>query len=129
MGKTLINILLTARYRASLAALEAGLIKSDVNITRTDSGRNAMSMIAENDFDLVIADEYLGDMTGIDFIRKVVAKKPMVNSAVISSLPPEDFHQASEGLGILMQLPIRPNGEDAARLLAHLDTILNAMKI
>jgi YesN/AraC family two-component response regulator len=88
-----------------------------------------MSMIAENDFDLVIADEYLGDMTGIDFIREVVSKKPMVNSAVISSLPPEDFHHASEGLGILMQLPVRPNGEDAARLLGHLDTILNAMKI
>jgi two-component SAPR family response regulator len=88
-----------------------------------------MSMMAENDFDLVIADENLGDMTGIDFIRKVVSKKPMVNSAAISSLPPEDFHQASEGLGILMQLPVRPNEEDAARLLRHLDTILNAMKI
>ena len=125
----MIKILLTGRDKASLAALEAGLSKNDVHITRTESGRNGMSMIVENDFDLVIADENLGDMTGIDFIRKVVSKKPMVNTAVISSLPPEDFHQASEGLGILMQLPVRPNGEDAARLLGHLDTILNSMKI
>ena len=123
----MINILLASRDKASLAVLEAGLVKSDVRIARTESGRNGMSMIAENDFDLVIADENLGDMTGIDFIRKVVSKKPMVNSAAISSLPPEDFHQASEGLGILMQLPVRPNEEDAARLLRHLDTILISM--
>ena len=123
----MINILLAGRDKASLAVLEAGLVKSDVRIAWTESGRNGMSMIAENDFDLVIADENLGDMTGIDFIRKVVSKKPMVNSAAISSLPPEDFHQASEGLGILMQLPVRPNEEDAARLLRHLDTILISM--
>ena len=125
----MINILLAGRDKASLAVLEAGLVKSDVRIAWTESGRNGMSMIAENDFDLVIADENLGDMTGIDFIRKVVSKKPMVNSAAISSLPPEDFHQASEGLGILMQLPVRPNEEDAARLLEHLKKILSAMKI
>ena len=125
----MINILLAGRDKESLAVLEAGLVKSDVRIARTESGRNGMSMIAENDFDLVIADENLADMTGLDFIRKVVSKKPMVNSAAISSLPLEDFHQASEGLGILMQLPVRPNEEDAARLLEHLKTILNAMKI
>jgi CheY-like chemotaxis protein len=127
--KTMIKILLAGRDKASLAALGAGLAEDDVDIANADSGRNGVSMIAENDFDLVIADENLGDMTGIDFIRKVVLQKPMVNSAIISSLPPEDFHEASEGLGILMQLPVRPKREDAARLLEQLKQILNAMKI
>jgi hypothetical protein len=68
-------------------------------------------------------------MSGLEFIRKVVSKNPMINSAAISSLPPEDFHNASEGLGILMQLPWKPNEADAARLLRHLNKILKTMKI
>ena len=125
----MIKILLAGRDKASLAALEAGLVEGDVAIAWTDSGRSGISLIAEQDYDLVIPDENLGDMTGIEFIRQVVSKKPMVNSAAISSLPPEDFHEVSEGLGILMQLPVGPNEADAARLLKHLDKILNAMKI
>jgi DNA-binding response OmpR family regulator len=125
----MVNILLVGRDKSSLAALRSGLLKSDVQLAHADSGRTGISMISENDFDLVIADENLGDMTGIDFIREVVAKKPMVNSAVISSMSSEDFHETSEGLGILMQLPVRPNKEDAVRLLEHLNKILNAMKI
>ncbi len=50
--------------------------------------------------------ENLGDMTGLEFIRAIVSKRPMVNCAAISSLASEDFHEASEGLGILMQLPV-----------------------
>jgi DNA-binding response OmpR family regulator len=125
----MINILLVGRDKSSLAALSSGLVKSDVQLTRADSGRKGISMITENDFDLVIADENIGDMTGIDFIREVVAKKPMVNSAVISSMSSEDFHETSEGLGILMQLPVRPNEADASRLFEHLNKIFNAMKI
>ena len=125
----MIKILLVGRDKASLEALSSGLAKSKVKIARADSGRKGISMIAENEFNLVIADENLGDMTGIDFIRKVVAKKPIVNSAVISSLPSKDFHEESEGLGILMQLPVRPNEADAVKLLGHLNKILNAMKI
>ena len=86
-------------------------------------------MIAERNFDLVVADEKLGDMTGLEFIRGVVAKNPMVNCAAVSSLMPEDFHEASEGLGILMQLPVRPGQEYAEKLLAHLKSILNNIQI
>jgi DNA-binding NarL/FixJ family response regulator len=86
-------------------------------------------MIAEDDFDLVVADENLGDMTGLEFIKAIVAKRPMVNCAAVSSLTPADFHEASEGLGILMQLPIRPGPEHAEKLLEQLKNILNTLKI
>ena len=86
-------------------------------------------MIAEDDFDLVVADENLGDMTGLEFIRAIVSKRPMVNCAAISSLTPEDFHEAGEGLGILMQLPVSPGQKHAEMLLEQLKSILNSMKI
>jgi response regulator RpfG family c-di-GMP phosphodiesterase len=125
----MIKIMLASRDQTSLAALRAGLAKSDARIIRAESGGIGLSMIAEDDFDLVVADENLGDMTGLEFIKAIVAKRPMVNCAAVSSLTPADFHEASEGLGILMQLPIRPGPEHAEKLLEQLKNILNTLKI
>jgi len=123
----MIRIMLAGRDQASLAALKNGLTTNDVQITRAESGAIGLSMIAEDNFDLVVADENLGDMTGLEFIRAIVSKRPMVNCAAISSLTPEDFHEAGEGLGILMQLPVNPDQEHAAMLLGQLKSILNTM--
>ena len=123
----MIKILIAGRDKASLPDLNAGLAESDVHITRADSGSTGMSLICETSFDLVVTDENLGDMTGLEFIRKIVAKNPMVNCAAVSSLAPGDFHEASEGLGILMQLPVKPGKEHAEMLLDHLKKILDTM--
>ena len=125
----MLRILLAGRDEAALSSFETGLSGSDVQITRTDSGSNGMSMITETDFDLVVTDENLGDMTGLEFIGKIVSKRPMVNCAAVSSMAPGDFHDASEGLGILMQLPVKPGKEHAVTLLENLKKILNTMKI
>ena len=125
----MLRILLAGRDEAALSSLDAGLAESDVQIIRADSGSNGMSMISETDFDLVVTDENLGDMTGLEFIRKIVSKRPMVNCAAVSSMASGDFNDASEGLGILMQLPVRPGNEHAETLLEHLKKILNTMKI
>jgi CheY-like chemotaxis protein len=123
----MIRILLAGRDKTSMPDLDAGLAESDVHITRADSGSNGMSLICETNFDLVVTDENLGDMTGLEFIRKIVAKRPMVNCAAVSSLAPGDFHEAGEGLGILMQLPVRPGKEHAEILLEHLKKIMDTM--
>jgi CheY-like chemotaxis protein len=125
----MIRILLAGRDQTSLTALSSGLAKSDVHIIRAESGGIGLSMIAEGNFDLVVADENLGDMTGLEFIRAIVAKQPLVNCAAVSSLTPEDFHEAGEGLGILMQLPVRPGREHAQMLLGQLKNILNTLKM
>lgn len=39
------------------------------------------------------------------------------HTAVASTLDPEAFHEAMEGLGILDCLPLTPGAEDARRLL------------
>jgi len=125
----MIRIMLVGRNQTSLTALEAGLAKSDVHLVRAESGGIGVSMTAESKFDLVVTDEDLGDMTGLEFIRALVSKRPMVNCAAISSLTSEDFHEASEGLGVLMQLPVRTGQEHAEMLLEQLKNILNTMKI
>jgi len=125
----MIRIMLAGRDHSSLTALRTGLTKSDIHIARAVSGDTGLSMLAESNFDLVITDENLGDMTGLEFIRAIVSKRPMVNCAAVSSLTSEEFHEASEGLGILMQLPVEPGRKHADMLLEQLKSILNTMKI
>ena len=48
----------------------------------------------------------------------------MVNTAVISPLSDSDFHEFSEGLGILKNLPMAPDADDAASLVLKLRQIL-----
>jgi CheY-like chemotaxis protein len=121
----MLNILLASPDKTSMAALKAGLEENDVQTIWVETGGDALSMIAKRDFDLVVTDENLGDMAGLEFVKIVITQKPMVNCAAVSTLLPDDFHEASEGLGILMQLPVRPGSEYAKKLLEQLQSILN----
>ena len=121
----IINILLASRDKASMSAFKAGLEENQVQTAWAETGSNAIARLTQGNFDLVVTDENLGDMTGLEFIEKVISKRPMVNCAAVSSLLPADFHEASEGLGILMQLPVRPGQEQAEKLLRQLKNILN----
>ena len=75
--------------------------------------------------DFVIADEGLGDKTGLELIADIVSINPMITCAVVSELTPEAFHEASEGLGIMAQLPARPGKANAESLLHQLRQIKN----
>ena len=88
------------------------------------SGHQALAILSQTTVDLVVADETLGDMTGLEFIKRVVAVNPMVNCAAVSSLSKEAYHEASEGLGLLMQLVPNPGKADSERLMANLNRIL-----
>jgi CheY-like chemotaxis protein len=125
MNPKIIRILLVSQDKVSMSALKAGLEENQVRTAWSKSGSNAIVKIAEESFDLVVTDENLRDMTGLEFIENVISIKPMVNCAAITSLSSDDFHEASEGLGILMQLPARPGREQAEKLLSKLQTILN----
>ena len=121
----MVNILLVSRDKASMSALKAGVNENQVQTAWAESGSEAIVKIVQGSYDLVVTDEDLGDMTGLELIEAVVSKKPTANCAVVSSLSPADFHNASEGLGILMQLPVRPGQEQVEKLLSRLKTILN----
>jgi CheY-like chemotaxis protein len=119
----MLNILIVSRDETSMSAFKAGLEKKGGHTTWAESGHYGLYLMAERDFDLVVADENLGDMTGLEFTKAVIALKPMVNCAAVSLLMPDDFHEASEGLGILMQLPVNPGYESAEELLERFNKV------
>src|SRR4030042_3630937 len=120
----MIQTLLVSYGRDFFSHLESIFAEDDVGVTWAESGSKALSMVSDQPFDLIIADETLRDLTGLDLAKKVISINPMLNLAIVSALSPHDFHEASEGLGILMQLPPAPEKLDAEKLLKHLKTIL-----
>ena len=117
----MIRLLLVTPHKNSLLELALAMEKhDDVELTWTESGQKALNMLSETSVDLVVTDEELGDMTGLEFAEQLLRVNPMINSAVLSSLPSDEFHEASEGLGIFAQLPLRPAKADAEKLLKGL---------
>ena len=117
----MIKLLLVTPHRDPLLELASAMEKDDdVELTWTDSGQKALETLSETSVDLVVIDKDLGDMTGLEFAEKLLRVNPMINSAVLSSLPSHDFHEASEGLGVFAQLPLRPAKADAEKLLKGL---------
>ena len=96
---------------------------NDINLFQVRTSDAALNMASDNSLDLVISDEDLGDITGLEFVSRLLKVNPMVNSALVSSLSPEEFHETSEGLGIMAQLPKNPGREDVQDLLEKLKQI------
>ena len=93
----------------------------DVELSWAETGQGALDMVSGSSLDLVVVDEKLGDMTGIEFIETLVSVNPMINCAAVSPLPSDEFHEVSEGLGILAQLPVLPGAKDAEDVLKRLN--------
>ena len=125
----MINILLVTSERDSFSEFAKMLKqKDDVELSWAANGQEALEAISDNPVDLVIVNENIGDMTGIEFMKKLLPINPMINCAAVSPLPPEEFHEASEGLGVLVQLPVSPGKLDAENLLKRLNDIKNLLK-
>lgn len=117
--------ILTVSSAASLGEFNDEIgVRDDATIAAADSGARALDILSEKNVDLVVIDETLNDMSGIDLARQVVARNPMAAIALVSALPGEDFHEATEGLGIMAQLPPRPRRRDARSLIETLARIL-----
>ena len=103
--------------------------KEGVKLSRTASGQEALEIINKSYVDTVIVDEHLADGDALPFIRKMTKLQPLVNCAMISPLSLAEFHEATEGLGVLMQLPVYPKAEHAEKMLQLLESISVLMSI
>ena len=122
----MLNLLLVTANKGAFTDFASALsTHADVELTWAESGGMAMDRVADTAVDLVVADEDLGDMRGLELAYKVISVNPMINCAVTSDLSHEDFHEASEGLGLLEQLPLQPGAEQADALLEQLKKIKN----
>lgn len=70
--------------------------------------------------ELVIVDSMLMDIPTKTLLVKLMTLNASINSAVLSPLPEEHFHERYEGLGIMAQLNENPTAKDAQTIAEQL---------
>lgn len=118
------KLLLVSPDKTSLSGLASALAEhGDVDLSWAEYGKEALDIASNNTIDIVITDEWIGDMTGLEFADRLLTVNPRINCASVSQLSPDEFHAASEGLGLMAQLPNQPGREDAERLIQSLGNL------
>ena len=120
----MLHIVLAGREHDVLARFGATLCGiGQVDITQVDSAAETLKAVDAGGIDLVVVGQSLADTSPVDCITQLVRQNAMINCAMISDMEQDAFHEATEGLGILMQLPPNPSGDDAAVLLDKIESL------
>jgi len=118
---SMFKVILTTRSHTNLAGLASVFeVNKDVHVFWAASGSQTLDRASETHVDLVVTDENLGDMTGLELVERLLKLNPMINCALVSPLSSRDFHNTTEGLGLMAQLSPRPKEEAGEELLNKL---------
>jgi hypothetical protein len=110
-------ILIATPRAAALSAFADALAQgTGAELRFADSWSNALATVKTLAPAFVVLDEGLTGGGPLDLARQLVMVNAMVNVAVVSSLSDEEFHEASEGLGILAPIPAAPTAQDGEAL-------------
>lgn len=115
------KVLLVGRNPGGLSALAAALMETaEVDLRWAAGPAPALDQTRQWRPHLAVLDDGLDREGPWPLIRDLMAVDAFLNTAVVSELDSEEFHEAGEGLGILAQLPPAPGPAEAAWLLYHL---------
>lgn len=115
------RIALITPREESLSAFRAGLEGRNARIECYRDDFDFLQTARSRTWDLVIVDGLYTPFHGI--LERLLEINASLNTAVITDLSAEAFHEAGEGLGILAALPAKPSAADVDALLARLRAI------
>ncbi len=121
------KILLVTTRSNELAGFISGLDLKKHEPVLAESGRNALDFVRSIKPALVIVDKSLPDYEPLELVKEISRVDAMVNTAVITEMSRKEFHEKSEGLGVLSALPGDPGTEDARKLLLDMNRVLNML--
>jgi len=117
----MIDIILASKRQDDLKPFVVALQSAkDVALEAKVSAVDVLDRVRQQPPNLVIIDYHLGDMTPLDLAMELLKVNALVNIAIVSTMNEKDFHEATEGLGLLPRLPSPPMAADAPLLLERL---------
>lgn len=111
------SVVLISRSHSAFSKVSPLFEEKRLTTTWCNSGTSAFKILRNKTIDLVILEESLPDMTGMQFIDRLVSLAPMTGTAIMSALTHEQFHETYEGYGVMMQLSMDPEREEITQLL------------
>ena len=94
------------------------------NIEWTDSAAGVLSRAATPPWQLVVLDTMLPGLDYKKFLMDLLRANAMLNTVVITDMGEDEFHEDSEGLGVLCAVPAQPGREHGVRAMDTLCRIL-----
>jgi DNA-binding NarL/FixJ family response regulator len=95
---------------------------TDVIEVRSDA--EAVVAARENKPVIMIIDQDLGDMPGVEPVPRLLQINAMIHMVLVSDQPEAVFHDQTEGLGILMKLSPLPGRQEAVQLYERLSGVI-----
>lgn len=117
------EIVIVSPKPEALAAFTETLAAAGCRLRSVTTGEAAAAIVASAPPQLCVVDAGLPDTDPFDLVARLMDTNALVNTAVVSELCDEDFHEAGEGLGILMRLPQNPGPSEAQALLTALRAV------
>jgi len=91
----------------------------DITLKQVDSGKEMFPAIEKEKPHLVLLDQEIKDKDPLVLVTELLTINAMINTAMITSMDAESWHEKSEGLGMLPSIPNPPTQKDAFALLEH----------
>ena len=124
----MVRILFVTGEPGEFDTFMTGLPKEwDSSLGTVSSGVKALEVVAGQKVDVVVVGATAGDDTSLGFVKKLMKKYPLVNCAMVSPLSHDDFHEATEGYGLFMQLSEKPDVDQAHKMVELLNSITGLM--
>lgn len=121
----MLKVLLAATQSGALARLAAGLERDGrARLYWAQDDPEVLTLTQELAPHLVVIDGQGREKQALALVSKLLTVNAMINTAVVSAMDEEEFHETSEGLGILMSLPPDPGEERAKGLLDKLISVV-----
>ena len=125
---SMFKIVFLINEKQDFARLAQGFRKvPDCSMEWAESIEEVVKKITAHFSGLVIVDEKVNGFSNLEIARQMVLANPMIHLALVSSLSHDAFHEASEGLGLMDQLPLQPDKGQADNLLQGLMDLKNLM--
>jgi DNA-binding NtrC family response regulator len=124
-----IHVILLSKEESSLAEVSSVFAaQSGFDVTWFSSAEQVWTFMQSTKIDVAVVSDLLEDCTGLQFIKKLVTKNPLVNCALMSPLSHDEFHEETEGYGIFMQLPVNPTPQSTNDMIEHLGKIYQLIR-
>ncbi len=120
----MVFLLVTTRAD-ELAAFTRGLTGSgEVELAMAVDPGQALDVARDKAPVLAVVDKDLPGSSSLGLVGELLKVNAMINTAVVSDMSEEDFHEESEGLGVLAQVPPNPGEQDGKDLADKLRGLL-----
>lgn len=89
----------------------------DITLHQVNSSEDALQMAREQNPHLVIIDQEIQDKNSLDLVMELLVVNAMINTVMITSMDAAEWHEKSEGLGMMPPISDPPTEKDALALL------------